>query len=296
MRPQPALAGGSRVRQVTQGAALKMLNIGWFSTGRGEGSRGLLRFVQERIRQGKLDAQIQFVFSNRAPGEAEGSDQFFQLVQSYGLPLITLSSSQFRRARGGPFSQHREEFDRQVMQLLQDYQLDICVLAGYMLIVGGTMCRKYPLLNLHPALPDGPIGTWQEVMWKLIKERASQTGAMMHLATEEVDRGPVVSYFTVPIVGGEFGRYWQDLDREDLGQIKAAQGEEFPLFQLIRHAEYRREPYLLLETLRAMSDGKMRIRDGQVWDETGQPLPLTMPKGLCLDWEIDRAMAEDNED
>jgi phosphoribosylglycinamide formyltransferase 1 len=273
-----------------------MLNIGWFSTGKGEGSRGLLRFVQERILQGKLDARIQFVFSNRAPGEAEGSDQFFQLVHSYKIPLLTLSSSQFRRARAGPFSQHREEFDRQVMQLLRDYQPDICVLAGYMLIVGGTMCRKYPLLNLHPALPDGPIGTWQEVIWKLIKERASQTGAMMHLATQEVDRGPVVSYFTVPIVGGEFGLYWQTLNRQDLAQIKATQGEEFPLFQIIRQAEYRREPYLLLETLRAMADGKIKIRDGQVLDGSGQPLSLTRPQGLCLDQEIDRAMAENNED
>lgn len=249
--------------------------------------------VQERILQGKLDARIQFVFSNRAPGEAEGSDQFFQLVRGYGLPVINLSSSQFRRARGGPFSQHREEFDRQVMQLLRDYQPDICVLAGYMLIVGGTMCQKYPLLNLHPAPPDGPIGTWQEVTWKLIKERASQTGAMMHLATEEVDRGPVVSHFTVPIIGGEFESYWQTLSGPGLAQIKAAQGEEFPLFQLIRQAEYQREPYLLLETLRALAGGKIRVHDGQVLDQSGRPLSLTRPQGLCLDQEINRAMAED---
>jgi len=54
-----------------------MLNIGWFSTGRGPGSQGLLRFVQDRLAKGLLDARIQFVFSNREPGEAEGSDQFF---------------------------------------------------------------------------------------------------------------------------------------------------------------------------------------------------------------------------
>ena len=54
-----------------------MLNIGWFSTGRGEGSRGLLRFVQERIDRGLLDARIQFVFSNRDRGQALGSDRFF---------------------------------------------------------------------------------------------------------------------------------------------------------------------------------------------------------------------------
>ena len=79
-----------------------MLNIGWFSTGRGEGSRGLLRFVQERIKSGLLNAQIQFVFSNRTHGEAEGSDQFFELVNSYDLPLVTCSSAQFRRLHRTP--------------------------------------------------------------------------------------------------------------------------------------------------------------------------------------------------
>jgi folate-dependent phosphoribosylglycinamide formyltransferase PurN len=240
-----------------------------------------------------LDASIQFVFSNREPGEAEGSDRFLQQVQSYGLPLVTLSSSQFRRARKGGFARHREEYDQQVMAKLQGYQPDLCVLAGYMLIAGAAMCRAYPLLNLHPALPDGPTGTWQEVIWKLIQQRAVRTGAMTHLATEDVDRGPVVSYCTAPIVGGPFDACWQALNGQDLAQVKAAQGEDFPLFQLIRLAEYRREPYLLLETLRAIGEGRVVVRQGQVLDWSGRLLYANQPYGLCLDPEIDRAMTED---
>ena len=270
-----------------------MLEIGWFSTGRGEGSQGLLRFVQERILRGQLDARIQFVFSNRAPGEAEGSDRYFQLVEGYGLPLLQLSSAQFRRDRGGPIARHREEFDRRVMELLEDRHPDICVLAGYMLILGGTMCRSYPLLNLHPALPDGPTGTWQEVIWSLIGERARQTGAMMHLATEDVDRGPVVSHCTADLAGKEFEALWREVEQNDLDQIKARSGEEFALFQLIRQAEYRREPYLMLETLRAVAAGRVVIQGGQVLDRSGLPLTQTHPQGLDLDQEIDRAIAQD---
>ena len=270
-----------------------MLRIGWLSTGRGEGSRGLLRFVQDHILQGRLDGQIQFVFSNREPGEAEGSDQYFELVSSYGIPLLTLSSTQFRRARGGSLASNRSEFDRQVMQLLSEYQVDVCVLAGYMLIVGSEMCRKFPLLNLHPALPDGPIGTWQEVIWALIEQRASHTGAMMHLATEEVDRGPVLSYCTAAIKGEEFAPHWQSLDQTNLEEVKSTQGEEYPLFQLIRQAEYQREPYLILETLRALAEGDLVIRGLEVLDRSGQPLKNTAPNGLCLDQAIGRAMVED---
>ena len=270
-----------------------MLNIGWFSTGRGEGSRGLLRFVQDRILRGRLDARIQFVFSNREAGEAEGSDWFFALVGEYGLPLVTRSSAQFRRTRQGPFAAHREEYDGQVMDLLSPLSPDICVLAGYMLIVGGAMCRAYSLLNLHPALPDGPIGAWQQVVWRLIETRATQTGAMAHLATEDVDRGPVVSHCTVPLSGGSFAPLWEELDRRGMAQVKAEVGEELPLFQLIRQVEYQREPYLLFETLRCVAEGRVTISGGQVLDREGQPLHLTQPAGLCLDREISLAMSKD---
>ena len=280
-----------------------MLNIGWFSTGRGPGSQGLLRFVQERIERDLLDARIRFVFSNRAPGEAEGSDEFFRLVDRCGLPRVTCSSAEFRRSRrssGVPWADLRPEFDRLAMDSLADYRPDICVLAGYMLIMGGEMCRRYPLLNLHPALPDGPIGTWQEVIWTLIRERATHTGAMTHLATEAVDRGPVVSYCTAPITGPDFDPAWQalaqqDPAQQDLESLKAGEAEDLPLFQQIRQAEYRREPYLLFETLRAVADGKIVLdaRVGQVLDSAGRPLTTSMPQGLGLDAEIDLAMARD---
>ncbi|MCH7736702.1 MAG: hypothetical protein IH872_04785 [Chloroflexi bacterium] len=270
-----------------------MLNIGWFSTGRGEGSRGLLKFVQERLIETGANARINFIFSNRERGEAEGSDEFFNLVDGYGIPLITHSSAKFRKEMGGRFSAHREEFDQQVMEKLAGSEADICVLAGYMLIVGGEMCRLYSLLNLHPALPDGPTGTWQEVVWELIRTRAAMTGAMVHLATEEVDRGPVVSYVTVPITGPGFDRHWESLREQDLDVIKKTEGEEYALFQAIRKEQYRREPSLLFETLRAVSQGEIGVVGGQVLDASGAPLSGSMPGGLCLDRQIAAAMLED---
>ena len=259
-----------------------MLNIGWFSTGRGPGSRGLLQFVQERLERSPIDARLSFVFSNREWGEADGSDQFFQLVGSYGIPLVTLSSAAFRRNTGSPWSELRPAFDQAVIATLSDYRPDICILAGYMLIVGGAMCRRYPLLNLHPALPDGPIGTWQEVIWTLIEQRATRTGAMLHLATEQVDRGPLLSYCTAPIAGPDLAPYWQEIAGQNLPTLRAQQGENLPLFQQIRQAEYRREPYLLYETLRALAASRVAIQNGQV-----------SPAALCLDAEIDAAMASD---
>ncbi|MYC30762.1 MAG: phosphoglycerate transporter [Chloroflexi bacterium] len=276
-----------------------MLNIGWFSTGRGEGSRGLLRFIQERIERGLLNARIGFVFSNRDRGQSQGSDDFFRLVDSYNLPLVTRSSARFRRSHrssGLSWEELRPAYDRLVLEGLKDFHPDICVLAGYMLIAGGEMCSCYPLLNLHPALPDGPIGTWQTVTWELIEQRATRTGAMIHLATEELDRGPVISYCTAPITGPDFDRGWEELEEKDLEEIRSSQGEEFGLFKQIREAEFRREPYLILESLRAVSEGKVRIENGRVFNREGVSLASMVPPGLCLDAEIDEAMSADGVD
>ncbi len=256
----------------------------------------MLRFVQDRIERGLLDARIQFVFSNRDRGQAQGSDRFFQLVDSHNLPLVTRSSARFRRSRsssGLSWAELRPEYDRLVIDDLKDFQPDVCVLAGYMLIFSGEMCRRYPLLNLHPALPDGPIGTWQEVTWELIRQRATRTGAMIHLATEELDRGPVVSYCTAPITGPDFAPGWQELEGASLEDVRATRGEELPLFQQIRQAQYRREPYLVLETLRAVADGRITIRDGMVLDQQGNSISTETPPGLCLDKELKGAMAEE---
>ena len=263
-----------------------MLDIGWFSTGRGEGSLGLLRFIQDRISIGEIDARIQFVFSNREPGEAEGSDRFFQQVRNYRLPLVTSSSRKYRRESGGKLADHRVEYDREVNERIKDFNPDVCVLAGYMLIVGAEMCHRYTMLNLHPALPSGPVGTWQEVIWSLIGSGAEKTGAMIHLVTEDVDRGPVITYFTLPITGEAFVSHWRQAREKSLPELREKYGEDLPLFRLIRQEGYRREPYLLAATLQAVDKGMVRVKGGRILGSDGEPL-----EGLCLDREINEALA-----
>ena len=174
---------------------------------------------------------------------------------------------------------------------------DICVLAGYMLIASSRLCRTFPLLNLHPALPDGPIGTWQEVVWQLIGQRASRTGAMMHLATEEVDRGPLVSYVTVPLQTPELEPLWRSLGGRSVEEVRSEQGEDYELFRRIREAQYQREPYLLLETLRALSRREVVLDVGKPGAEVTVSDPSSRQGdpygGLCLDREVERAMAKD---
>jgi phosphoribosylglycinamide formyltransferase-1 len=251
-----------------------MYQLGWFSTGRDKAARDLLTVVQRSIALGEIEAEIAFVFCNREPGEARESDLFLKLVKSYGLPLICFSYRKFKADKGAG----RLEYDREVMKRLQGFHPDLCVLAGYMLIVGEEMCHRYNMINLHPAAPRGPKGTWQEVIWQLIDNKATETGVMMHLVTPELDMGPPVTYGTFPIRGKPFDKYWQELEK-----IKKIRGENNPLFKLIRKHGLAREFPLIIATLKAFSQGKVKIDKGKVIDAEGRVI-----KGYNLTDEINQ--------
>ncbi|RLC94798.1 MAG: phosphoglycerate transporter [Chloroflexi bacterium] len=260
-----------------------MYRLGWFSTGRDRAARDLLTAVWDRIRQGKIEADISFVFSNRQPGQARESDLFFDLVRDYRIPLVCFPSKTFRpELRSQALPQWRLEYDREVMKRLQGFQPDLCVLAGYMLIVGREMCQRYKMVNLHPAAPGGPSGTWQEVMWQLIEDGAHSTGVMMHLVTPDLDKGPPVTYCTFPIRGKPFDRHWDEIRGLPVDEVKRRQGEDNTLFKLIRKHELARELPLITTTIKAFTEGRVRIEQGRVVDASGRPI-----NGYDLTTEVD---------
>ena len=273
-----------------------MYQLGWFSTGRGAGSRGLLKAVHDSIESGEINAEVAFVFCSRERGETEATDIFLQMVEDYHIPLISLSYRKFKAERGitAVAEQHeklpswRLDYDREVIARLKEFQPDLCVLAGYMLIVGPEMCQKYDMLNLHPAAPSGPAGTWQEVIWQLIDAKARETGAMMHLVTPELDKGPVVTYGTFSIRRELFNKHWEEIKGQSLEQIKKEEGENNPLFKLIRQHGMVRELPLVISTIKAFSQGKVKITpDKQVVDAEGKPI-----HGYNLTDEINKKVKE----
>ena len=268
-----------------------MLTIGWFSTGRDEAARQLLQVVYHKIQSGEIDCQIDFIFSNREPGEDRESDSFFELVRSYKIPLICFSSQKFKdlkgitgEVEGNKLHGWRLEYDRQVMERLAACHPDLCVLAGYMLIVGEEMCRRYNMINLHPAVPGGPKGSWQEVIWALIENKATESGVMMHLVTPELDSGPVITYCTYPITGKPFDNYWRKLNGRSIAEIKK-EGEKNALFQLIRWHGLAREFPLIVSTLKAFSKGEVKIEAGSLLNRKGSPI-----SGYNLNDEVNKAI------
>lgn len=253
------------------------LRIAWLATARGTSSRLLFERTQAAIRSGALDAEIVVVFCNRERGQSANSDAFLGTVNATGTPLVSISSRDWRKrvdgeisTPGSPLAAWRHDFDAAVYERITAYRPDIGMLAGYMLISSEELCNRLPLLNLHPAAPGGPVGTWQAVIRELIDHQATTSGLMIQRSTTDLDRGPIMTSASYVIRGGNLDPLWT-------ARSGPATDDE-PLFQAIRTLGVRREPVFVIESLRAIADGRMAI-----------PTPDAAGPNLDLSAEVEAA-------
>ena len=270
--------------------------IGWFSTGRDKAARDLLTTIYEGTQRGEIKACLSFVFCNRVFGESEESDNFLRLAGDYGIDLVCCSSVSFKpdmRRKGmkdpDTLEQWRADYDNEIMKRLGKRRADLNVLAGYMLVIGRKMCERFDMINLHPAPPGGPSGTWQEVIWKLIESRADTSGVMIHLVTSELDEGPPITYCAFPIRGPVFDSLWDDLcgrlEYKNLAQVMEEDGERNELFMEIRRHGFMRELPLLSHTIKAFANGRIRLLNKEIL-MGGE----VIKDGLCLNKEVGAVM------
>lgn len=262
------------------------LRIGWFSTGRDPAARNLLEAVHDELVSNKVPASIDWIFCHRETGDAPANEEyrqrelFFDLAARLNIPVATLSHIKFKpelRKRGiqespsaseasSALEEWRDLYGREVMKTVRILPpVDIVVMAGYMLIIGDPELEGLALVNIHPALPWGPRGTWQEVIHQLIAEDAQEQGIMVHLVTKELDRGPVISYCRFPIKGEGWDQLWEQWRLEIKPEDGCEVREGHPLFTKIRAEGEIRELPLLRGAMRELAYGNIVIADRKIW-------------------------------
>ncbi len=244
------------------------LRIAWLTTGRGPGSLGALEALVAAI-DGGLPVELAVAFCNRERGEFAATDRLLDLLDGRGVPVETLSSVRFRKARGGersrpgaPLPAWRRAFDEAAAARLAAHRFDLAVMFGYMLIATEALHGRFPIVNDHPALPDGPTGAYQRVIADLIAAGAHESGCMYHLVTGDLDRGPALSYCRYAIPAGPAVRVAPDAGRAEL--------EALPRYAEIRALGVARERPFLVETLRAIQSGRLAVPPDRPLDLTGE--------------------------
>ena len=93
----------------------------------------------------------------------------------------------------------REEYDRQVVGLLQEKGVDLVCLAGFMRLLSPGFVQSFPhrILNIHPSLlPAFPgLGSQEQALEYGVK----YSGCTVHFVDEGLDSGPIILQSVVPV-------------------------------------------------------------------------------------------------
>lgn len=152
----------------------------------GNGSN--LQALLDQSDANQLGGQIMAVISNKA--DAYGLDR----AHAAGIATAVVSNQDYA---------DRESFDAALMQVIDGYQPNLVVLAGFMRILTPTLVRHYRgrMLNIHPSLLPRYQGL--HTHQKAIDAGDKEHGCSVHFVTEELDGGPVILQARVPIFAGD---------------------------------------------------------------------------------------------
>jgi phosphoribosylglycinamide formyltransferase-1 len=181
-----------------------------------------LQAILDAIDDGRLDARIQVVISNKPDALA------LERARTRGVATLVIPHKAYPT---------REAFDAALVAALREHGVAWVVLAGFMRLLTRTMLDgfKNRIVNIHPSLlPAFPGVDAQE---QAFDYGVKVTGCTVHLVDEGTDTGPILMQRAVPV-----------LDADDAASLRARILSE--------------EHTLLVETLQAIALGKLEIVEG----------------------------------
>ena len=156
------------------------LQLGVLASGNGSN----LQAIIDAIEAGKLNADIQVVLSDRPDAYA------LVRAEKHKIRCLPVHPSNYRT---------REEYDSMVAELLDEFNVDIVVLAGYMRIVTKELLDKFPkrVINIHPALLPAFPGLHGQK--QAFDYGVKYSGCTVHFVDEGMDSGPIIAQRVVPV-------------------------------------------------------------------------------------------------
>ncbi len=154
--------------------------IGILVSGRGTN----LQAIIDAIENEELNARIAVVLSNKKEAPA------LARAEKKGIETLSLDPKQFPG---------KKEFDLALARELEDRQVDLVCLAGYMRILSPEFIGNFEgkIINIHPSLLPAFPGL--DVQQKAIDYGVKFSGCTVHFVNEEVDGGPIILQAVVPV-------------------------------------------------------------------------------------------------
>ncbi len=164
---------------------MQKLNIAFFASHGGSNMQAII----DAIKNGKIHSSASLVISNNSDSGA------IERAIKENIPYKHISRNKF---------DSDEEFDLSIINALQEHNINLIVLAGYMKKISNSVIRKFKgrILNIHPALlpkfgGQGMYGI--NVHSAVITAKEAISGATVHVVDELYDNGRILAQMTVPV-------------------------------------------------------------------------------------------------
>jgi len=160
-----------------------MIRIGILGSGRGSNCRAIL----QSIRDGKLNAKATVVISDVLDAP------ILEIAREFGVANAYLPPGHFR-------TRLEPKVEAQLVKMLQDAEVELVVLAGFMRVLKEQMLAAFPrrIVNIHPSLlPKFPgLEAWKQAL----AANEKWTGVTVHYVDAQVDHGHIICQREVPIL------------------------------------------------------------------------------------------------
>ncbi|WP_017446363.1 phosphoribosylglycinamide formyltransferase [Gayadomonas joobiniege] len=198
----------------------------------GNGSN--LQAVIDATESGQINGRICAVISNKSTAFG------LQRAQKHQIPAISLPHSDYP---------DRQLYDQALAEVIDRYQPDLIVLAGFMRILTAQFVARYKgkLLNIHPSLLPKYQGL--NTHQRALDANDREHGASVHFVTEELDGGPVICQVSILI------------DEKDTAETLA---------QRI----HKQEHFIYPKAIEWFCQDRLKMESGRVWLDNNE-LPTT---------------------
>ena len=191
-----------------------------------------LQAIIDSIENGTVtNAKIVVVISNNKNAYA------LERAAKHGIEVLSISPKDY---------EDREMFHQALLATLEERNIDLIVLAGYLVVIPEQMIRKYRnrIINVHPSLIPSFCGTGYyglRVHEAALNRGVKVTGATVHFVDEGTDTGPIILQKAVAVEPGDTPEVLQH--------------------RVMEQAEWK----LLPAAINLIANGRVRVEDGRVF-------------------------------
>lgn len=188
-----------------------------------------LQAIIDAMESGKItNAKIEVVISNNKDVYA------LERAKNHNIEGICISPKDY---------ENRADFNKAFLDKLDSYEVDLVVLAGFLVVIPPEMIAKYRnrIINIHPSLIPSFCGTGfygLKVHEAALERGVKVTGATVHFVDEGTDTGPIILQKAVEIKNGDTAKMLQK--------------------RVMEQAEW----IILPQAINLIANGKVSIKDG----------------------------------